>query len=145
MFTRREIVTHGTVGAFAAAALPAHADAAPAQDNGADVIRELKVFEQIVQKPLTDGLASNTLAFGYVPRLRELYTNFWKANQKFPDFCDVGTSVFYDIYDWHIKHREPLQIGRNAENRLTIRFMFTTLIVRLDADAAYFGMPFDQR
>ena len=114
------------------------------QDNS-DVVQELKRFEQIVQRPLTTAFESNTLAFGYVPKLRELYTAFLKANQKFPDFCDIGINIFYDVYDWHVKHKEPLLVGRTAENRLTIRFMYTTLLVRLDTDAVYLGIPFDQR
>jgi len=143
MFTRRQIVTHGTIGAFAAAAIPAPAEAVPAQDNS-DVVAELKRFEQIVQRPLSDAFESNTLAFGQVPKLRDLFTSFLKANQKFPDFCDVGMNVFYDIYDWHVKYQQPLQVGRNPDNRLTIHFMFTTLIVKSEMDPNYIGAPFDR-
>jgi hypothetical protein len=142
MFTRRQIVTRGGAGALAVA-IPASAAATPEQNND-DVVRELKAFEQIVQRPLSSAFESNTLAFGQVPKLRELFTAFLKANQKFPDFCDVGIGVFYDVYDWHVKHQQPLQVGRNPDNRLTIHFMYTTLIVRLDADQLYFGLPFDR-
>lgn len=148
MFTRRQVVTHGTVGAIAAAAMPASAEAAtltPApQDNGADVVRELKVFESIVKSSLASGLETNSLAYGYVPRLRDAFTTFLKANQKFPDFCEIGVGVFYDLYDWHVKNVQALQVGRMADNRLTIRFMYTTMIVRLEVDAGYIGTPTDR-
>lgn len=146
MFTRRQIVTHGTVGALAAASIPATAnlEAAPVQDNG-DVVRELKTFESIVQKSVSSAFETNTLAYGQVPRLRDLFTAFLKTNQKFPDFCEVGINVFYDIYDWHVKNTQPLQVGRNPDNRLTIRFMYTTLIVRADSpDPSFMGAPFDR-
>lgn len=143
MFTRRQIVTRGGAGALAVA-MPASAAAATPEQDNSDVVRELRAFEQMVQRPLASAFESNSLAFGQVPKLRELYTTFLKANQKFPDFCDVGIGVFYDVWDWHVKHQQPLQVGRNADNRLTIHFMYTTLIVRLDADPAYFGIPFDR-
>src|SRR6478736_9758355 len=142
MFTRRQIVTRGGAGALVAA-IPASASAATPEDDNADVVRELRVFQQMVQRPLAAAFESNSLAFGQVPRLRELYTTFLKANNKFPDFCDVGISVFYDVYDWHVRNQQPLTIGRTPDNRLTIKFMFTTLMVRLDTDPFYFGTPID--
>lgn len=148
MFTRRQLVTHGTVGAIAAAAMPATAEAAPSapapQDNGAEVVRELKVFESVVKSSLASGFQTNSLAFGYVPRLREAFTTFLKGNQKFPDFCEIGIGVFYDLYDWHVKNVQALQVGRTADNHLTIRFMYTTMIVRLEVDAGYIGTPTDR-
>lgn len=145
MFTRRQIVTHGAVGAFGAAAMPAAVEARVPQDSNAQaVVAAVEHLEKTVQRPLSSAFESNSLAFGQVPKLRELFTMFLKANQKFPDFCDIGIAVFYDVYDWHVKHQQPLQVGRNSDNRLTIRFMYTTLNVRLDADPVYFGVPFDR-
>ena len=143
MLTRRQIVTRGGAGALGVA-LPASAAAATPEQDNSDVVRELRAFEQIVQRPLASAFESNSLAYGHVPKLRELFTAFLKANQKFPDFCDVGIAVFYDVYDWHVKHQQALQVGRNPDNRLTIRFMYTTLNVRLDTDPVYFGVPFDR-
>jgi len=145
MFTRRQIVTRGGVGALAAA-IPASSAVAAAspEDDNADVVRELRAFQQMVQRPLAAAFESNSLAFGQVPRLRELFTTFLKANNKFPDFCDIGVAVFYDVYDWHVRNQQPLTVGRTPDNRLTIRFMYTTLMVRLDTEALYFGTPFDR-
>jgi len=52
--------------------------------------------------------------------------------------------VFYDVYDWHVRNQQALTIGRTPDNRLTIKFMFTTLMVRLDTDPFYYGTPFDR-
>jgi len=144
MFTRREIVTHGAVGALAASALPSSTAeaAAPLQEN-ADIVRQL-IGIQAAVRFVPSVLETNTLTFGYVPKLRTLFTAFVQANQKFPDFCEAGMGVFYDMYDWHVKHQQALQVGRTAENRLTIRFMYTTLIIRLDVESGYLGQPFDR-
>ena len=37
-----------------------------------------------------------------------------RATGKFPEFWDVGISVFLEIYDWHIRERQPIQISRIA-------------------------------
>jgi len=71
MFTRRQIVTRGGAGALVAA-IPASASAATPEDDNADVVRELRVFQQMVQRPLAAAFESNSLAFGQVPKLREL-------------------------------------------------------------------------
>jgi hypothetical protein len=145
MFTRRQIVTHGAVGAFGAAAMPgAVENHAPQDSNAQAVVAAVEHLEKSVQGPLSAAFESNSLAHGYVQRLRDLFTTFLRANQKFPDFCDIGINVFYDLYDWHVKYREPLQVGRTADNRMTIRFMYTTLLVRLDSEPGYMGVPFDR-
>ena len=52
-------------------------------------------------------------------------------------------SVFYDIYDWHVKHRLVPEVVRVLDNRMAIKFMFTYLIVRSDQDT-YIGVPYDK-
>lgn len=153
MFTRREVVTHGPLAALTAAVAPTSGDSPtalrqPGQEDEQDsraVVDELRRFQAAVRAPLSAAFESNTVAFGYVPKLRLAYTDFLKANSKFPDFCDIGVGVFYDLYDWHVKNLQPLQIGRTADNRLTIRFMFTNHIVRLEMDPNHIGLPFDRQ
>lgn len=152
MFTRREVVTHGPLAALTAAVAPntveASADSAPAIEQDQDtraVVEELRRFQAAVRAPLSAAFESNTVAFGYVPKLRLAYTEFLKANAKFPDFCDIGIGVFYDLYDWHVKNLQPLQVGRTADNRVTIRFMYTNHIVKLEMDPNHIGIPFDRQ
>jgi hypothetical protein len=80
-----------------------------------------------------------------VPKLRAAYTLYWKTHGKFPEFCEVGTSVFYDIYDWHIKNRLPIPVSRFADGRMSITFMYTQLLVRVDQTTDYIGIPFDRQ
>ena len=46
---------------------------------------------------------------------------------------EIGVDVFYDVYDWHVRHQQQIQITRIAEQRLAIQFMFTQLIAALGA------------
>ena len=162
MLTRRELVTGTALGAIATVAPSTdssaspppttHIEAAPAAtpqdpiDNASLRVIASKTTE--IDQTL-DGLAgvvrSNSLAFGFVPRLRDAYTQHWKAHGKFPEFCEVGTSVFYDIYDWHVKNRLPVPVSRFADGRMSITFMYTQLLVRIDQAADYVGIPFDRQ
>jgi hypothetical protein len=158
MLTRRELVTGTALGAIATAASGADSTASPSglthsasppEAPQQDI--ELKVIATKTTEidQTLDGLAgvvrSNSLAFGFVPKLREAYTLYWKSHGKFPEFCEVGTSVFYDIYDWHVKNRLPIPVSRFADGRMSITFMYTQLLVRIDQSAEYVGIPFDRQ
>jgi hypothetical protein len=69
---------------------------------------------------------------------------FFKTNQKFPDFIDVGLAVFLDVFDWHVKNRQQANITRGPDSRYWIQFMFTTLILRAEHAENYIGIPFDK-
>ena len=161
MLTRRELVTGTALTAIATAASSADSTASPPNATKIDAEPEASPQEvdnasiKVIASKTTeidqtlDGLAgvvrSNTLAFGYVPKLRDAYTLYWRTHGKFPEFCEVGTSVFYDIYDWHIKNRLPIPVSRFADGRVSITFMYTQLLVRVDQAAEYVGIPFDRQ
>ena|SRR5688572_12446060 len=155
MLTRRELVTGTALGAIATAASSADSTATtpgpihPAiQDTDNAALRTIATKTTEMDQTL-DGLAgvvrSNSLAFGFVPKLRDAYTLYWKSHGKFPEFCEVGTSVFYDIYDWHVKNRLPIPVSRFADGRMSITFMYTQLLVRIDQAVDYVGIPFDRQ
>ncbi len=159
MLTRRELVTGGAVGAIAAVATTPEMSAASAAgagtpevplaqevDNAAlrRIAEKTTEIEQSVNG-LSDAFRTNSLAYGFVPSLRAAYTSYWKSHSKFPDFCEVGTGVFYDIYDWHIKNRQPIPVSRTTAGQLVITFMYTQLLVRVDQSPGYIGIPFDRQ
>jgi hypothetical protein len=80
-----------------------------------------------------------------VEKIREALSLFLRANQKYPDFMDVGYLVFHALYDWHVHNRLPLTVGRSADGRYGLGFMFTRLILRPDAVPDFIGLPYDQR
>lgn len=154
MITRRELVTGTALGAIATAASTVDSSAAPAapieppQDQDSANLRRIADKTNEIDQTL-DSLAgavrSNSLAFGFVPKLREAYTLYWRTHGKFPEFCEVGSAVFYDIYDWHIKNRQPIPVSRLADGRMSITFMYTQLLVRIDQAPEYVGIPFDRQ
>lgn len=150
MVTRRELVTGGALGVMATAAglTPAESEAGPEtalQDVDNAAIRRIADHAGRIDRTLDSTLASNTLAYGYIPKLREAYTLYWRTNGKFPEFCDIGTDVFYDIYDWHIRQRLEVPVTRMADGRMAIRFMFTQLIVRVEQSPSHIGIPTDRQ
>jgi hypothetical protein len=77
-------------------------------------------------------------------KVREYFTQYMRANGKFPDYMEVGINVFYEIYDWHIKNNRQMEVSRVLENRMAIRFMFTLMILRQEQDPNYVGVPYDR-
>ena len=78
-------------------------------------------------------------------KIRDAMTLFLRSSQKYPDFLDVGYLVFHAMYDWHIRNRVPLTVGRSADGRYGLVFMFTRLVLRPDAVPDFIGLPYDQR
>ena len=161
MLTRRELVTGSALGAIATATSSTDSKASPpapthpAAPPGAAIQDVDNASLKIIAGKTTeidqtlDGLAgvvrSNSLAFGFVPKLRDAYTLYWRTHGKFPEFCEVGTAVFYDIYDWHVKNRLSIPVSRFADGRMSITFMYTLLLVRIDQVPEYVGIPFDRQ
>jgi hypothetical protein len=141
MVTRRELVTGGVFGALAASPVSAQSES-NAQTVG--VLREMQRSLTSIDSTLDTAFESNAVAFGFVPKIRQMFTEFMRANFKFPDYQEIGMGVFYDLYDWHIKNNQPLQLSRMSDNRLALRFMFTTMILRQEMDPNHLGVPFDR-
>jgi hypothetical protein len=78
-------------------------------------------------------------------RIREQQRVFLKANHKFPDFIEIGIDVWENVYDWHVRHQQPLVVARTAEGRYVMTVMFTTLILRPEQVSNYIGYGFDGR
>jgi hypothetical protein len=148
MISRREVVTAGVLGTLSAGA---GAGAAPeaAQSDQADAVtrsalRDLRAEMQQLRAVLDSGLRGPSLSFGSIADIRERLTIYLRSSGKFPDFMEIGTSPFYDVYDWHVKHSQAIQITRLADQRMAIQFMFTQLIVRWEQDRNFLGQPYDR-
>jgi hypothetical protein len=144
MISRREVVTAGVLGTLgtAAAAPPAEAqqDGQIVRAGLSEIRQELEELKGHVQS----GLLGSSLDIGRVGQVKGRIESYLKASGKFPEFCDIGTSVFFDIYGWHVKHQQQINMTRVADQRLTIQFMFTQLILRWENDSNYIGQPYDK-
>jgi len=146
MISRRDVVSAGVLGALAASSAAEPADAT--QGSEAAVLeRGLAALRQQLEQikvVLDDGLRQQSLSHGLVIPVRRAFELYVRVNGKFPDAIEVGTAVFYDLYDWHVRHNQPLNISRTADNRIALQFMFTQAILRPEQDAAFVGVPFDR-
>src|SRR6478736_1727811 len=143
MISRREVITASVFGSMAAAR-PAEAETQSAAETQA--IKELSKtlddkFDALLNS-IDQGLRGNSMLFGNVGSVKTRIENYTKTSGRFPEYCDIGLSVFYDIYDWHIRHQQAINISRVTEQRVAIQFMFTQLVVRPENDLNYIGTPY---
>ena len=137
MLSRREVLAGGVVGGLAGA--PDGSEEQQADREGQRQIeRAINSVDSAVRAafPPINGNPVSTL--------RKAFEAFVKSHGKFPDFCDIGLGVFYDIYDWHVRNRQQIIVIRQQDNRYTIQFMFTTLMVRFENEPNYIGVPYDK-
>jgi hypothetical protein len=150
MISRREVVTAGVLGTFAGSTVDLPAEArverakVEAAQDDAGIIRALNQINQELQR--LGGVVDTTskVVTGYLSDIRLRYTQHLRAAGKFPDFMEIGTDPFYEVYDWHIRHQQPVQITRISEQRFAIQWMFTQLIVRFEVESKFLGVPFDR-
>lgn len=145
MISRREVVTAGVLGSLTGSAATAEASQG-SQDDGQTraVLTRIQQELDALNSTLEAGLRGPSLGAGAIGRIRERLTLHLRSAGKFPEFMEVGTNLFYDVYDWHVRHGQQIQITRLADQRFAIQFMFTQLIVRWEQDANYLGTPFDR-
>lgn len=138
MVDRRSLL-NGTLFSGLAALTPGQQSRGNAQDNR----DELAVAEAINNLNTTVQHAAQTSP--ELARIRDQQRVFLKANQKFPDYIEVGVSVWENVVDWHIRHQQPLSVSRSAEGRYIMAVGFTTLILRPELSDNYVGPGMDAR
>jgi hypothetical protein len=78
-------------------------------------------------------------------KIREQQRLFMRANQKFPDYIEVGLGVWYSVYDWYVRHQRTVTIGRTTDGRYTMPVMETLLLLRPEQAESFVGFGFDAR
>lgn len=144
MFSRRELIAAGLAGGLTT--LPDEAPAAPAEAQESTYAGQMRIAGAIteVERAIEAATAYDQPTFGVVSKVRTYMEQFLRANSKFPDFFDVGSGVFLELYDWHIRHRQQLAVTRLTDGRYGLQFMFSTMILRPEQDPNYLGYPYDR-
>jgi len=139
MVVDRRSLLNGTLFSGLAALTPVQQSRNSSPDARDDVViaRAVNDLTAMVQQAVA---TSPELA-----RIREQQRVFLRANQKFPDFIEVGITVWESVFDWHIRHQQPLSVSRNAENRYIMAVAFTTLVLRPELQENYVGIGMDSR
>ena len=143
MVERRAVVGGGLVagltalmGESSAAAAPAPAVTDDAQQISGSIDQLRKTFEGQFDQ-------SYAALWRGIGRVRQQQRQWLRSTQKYPDFLDIGVDVWDNVYDWHVAHQQPVSMGRAADGRYTMMFMFTTLVLRPEQAPDYVGFPFD--
>ena len=70
-----------------------------------------------------------------------------RSNGKFPDYIDVGTDVWQQVYDWHVRFQQATSAWRGRRTDATRIVLLATDGCSCDPDLApgFIGMPYDNR
>jgi hypothetical protein len=71
--------------------------------------------------------------------IREVQRVYLRTNQKFPEYIEIGITVWEQLYDWHIRTRQTLNITRLPDGRYGMPALLSTFVLRPDAQPNYVG------
>ena len=91
------------------------------------------------------GELQNQRQFIEISTVRDAQKAFLRVNGKLPDMIEVGPDTWFGAHDWHVRWQQPLDIGRDALGRYTLRLLGTLLILRAEMPGSYVGTPFDNK
>ena len=140
MMERRALMSAGLAAGVATMTPAGTAEAAQRGDNADAVARAV---DDLRQEVLRQFDTTDRAPWRIVGRIREQQRLWLRSTQKYPDFIEVGIDVWDTLHDWHVRHRQPLNVSRLADGRYAMLFSFTALLLRVDAMADYVGPAFD--
>jgi hypothetical protein len=136
--TRRELVAAGVVGFAGRGGAGSSALGAEDKDT-AGVLRD--ILDEI-RKQRANCRAGECPT---IEQIRGQQRVFLKANNRYPDYIDVGISAWEDVYDWHVRLGQPLNVTRTPDGRYAMMFMFTNLVLRPEMLTGYIGLGYDRQ
>lgn len=136
---RRQMIGGGLVAGLTSLATPRETGAAQGGDDRgiAEAIDRVRQMLEAQFQGCEIGPCAELAA------IRQQQHAFLRANQKYPDFIEVGVGVWGRVYDWHVRQRQPLVTRRLPDGRYTMAFAFTSLLLRPEQTASYVGFGFD--
>lgn|SRR5690348_9131434 len=142
MLERRNVIGGGLIAGVAGLLGGTPADAAGRSEDDSGVAEAVDRLRRSVEQQF-DGCALGPCP--HVDAVRQQQRTFLKSAQKYPDYIEVGIDVWESVYDWHVKHQQPVQAGRAADGRYMMLFMFTNLLLRPDQTPNYVGYGYDNK
>jgi hypothetical protein len=139
MVERRHVIGGGVLGGLLGAL---GADAAEAGQSSSSNREEAQMITRAIDQLRTE--LRNQRIFSELAAIRDIQLRYLVANGKFPDFLEVGTDVWFQVHDWHVRWNQPLNLGRDIQNRPTILLMQTTIILRPELKE-FIGIPYDNK
>src|SRR5262245_54943167 len=128
MVDRRAVVGGSLVAGFSALMGESPAAAAPAAtEDGQQISGSIDQLRKTFEGQFDQSYGASWRAVGCI---RAQQRQWLRSTQKYPDFIEIGVDVWDNLYDWHVANQQPLSMGRAADGRYTMVFMFTTLVLR---------------
>ena len=84
-------------------------------------------------------------SFWEINQVRDQIKTFLRVAGTFPDYIDDGVDTWHQVYDWHARYQQPLNIAKNTEGRYTILLASTLVIMRTELPLTYIGQGYDNR
>jgi hypothetical protein len=145
MVSRRLALRGGVLGAIGGILAGGDAHAEPAAggaaaqrgDEGSD--RIATAVDKLRDEVHTDRL------FTEIATIRDAQKTFLRVNGKFPDYIDVGSDIWFQVHDWHVRWQQAIAIGRDPLNRYTIVLNQTAVVLRPDSLPSFVGLPYDSK
>ncbi len=142
MMNRRDMLAAGLLGSLTPEG------GGESQDQSDVILRDgLRNLDSSIDEfkgSVEGGLRGNSMNFGGVATVKQEVMRYLKQSGKFPEYCDIGVAIFFDIYDWHVRNQQQIQITRLADQRMSIQFMFTQLVLRWENAESYVSTAYDR-
>jgi len=142
MMNRRDMLAAGLLGGLA----PSREG--ELQNTGEVILREgfNRIDDSVdeFKASVEQGMRGNSMNYGGVGEVKREVQRYLKTSGRFPEYIDIGVSIFFDVYDWHVRNQQQIQITRLADQRMTIQFLFTQLVLRWENAENYIGQPYDR-
>ena len=144
MISRRHVLSGTTMGGLLASLSP-HGE--PGAAAGTVMQKDDAAAIEDVAKALKDLNTELRRQNGFweLDAVRAPIQLFLRNTGKFPEFIEVGTDIWQQIYDWHVRHQQPFTVAQTTEGRYTIVLMATLCIMRTELPPTYIGTPYDNR
>ena len=140
---RRNLVNGGLLAGLTAVVAPESAEAAAA-GGGAQSEPQVATEVAALRRSLEQQYQAQTAGpWSGINAIRRQQHDWLKATQKYPDFIEIGIGIWDNVYDWHVRHQQPINMTRLADGRYAMAFMFTTLLLRPDMAIEFVGYPFE--
>ena len=143
MVARRDLLSGGILGGLLGGVGD---ETAPAGESAQQRQQAIEDFSQVVDAidKLRQQIAKDA-AFTEIAGVREAQKTFLRVNQHLPNFVDVGAGPWFNVYDWHVRWQQPLNLGRDPLGRYTISYLGTTITLRSEMPDLYMSLPYDER
>jgi hypothetical protein len=136
MIDRRQLLENGLLGGVAGAFAGGGAQRGGDGRDAAEVVKAIDDLREELRRQRQ---------FTEIASIREQQMIFLRANNKLPDYIDVGAGLWFAAYDWHVRWQQPLTISRDPIGRTTLLLLSTQLVLRPDAQGDFMSLPYDTR